>query len=191
MFEIDLELEISHLSFILDGMQFSVPQFIDIESKIVGPLTIRQFAIVAIPALIAFALFFVLSLVFWIPIAIVLVGVAVSFAFIKMGGRPLYMIAVYALKFLWQPRLYLWKPAIVTEKIYIPEIQQKRFELRTLIPDFSKVNKLWQDMATTKNPIPKREKILPQSNLGQVQEQYQVFRKLSGEREIAKRVDFR
>lgn len=172
-------------------MQFSVPQFIDIESKIVGPLTIRQFAIVAIPALIAFALFFVLSLVFWIPIAIVLVGVAVSFAFIKMGGRPLYMIAVYALKFLWQPRLYLWKPAIVTEKIYIPEIQQKRFELRTLIPDFSKVNKLWQDMATTKNPIPKREKILPQSNLGQVQEQYQVFRKLSGEREIAKRVDFR
>lgn len=172
-------------------MQFSVPQFIDIESKIVGPLTIRQFAIVAIPGLIAFALFFILTLAFWIPIALILVGISVAFAFIKIGGRPLYMVALYAVKFLWQPKLYLWKPAVVTEKIIIPEIQQKRFELKMLIPDFSKVNKLWQDMATTKNPIPKREKILPQNNLGEVQEQYQVFRKLSGEREIAKRVDFR
>ena len=46
-------------------------------------------------------------------------------------------------------------------------------------------------MTTTKNPIPKREKILPKAMLQEVQEQYQVFRKLSGEREIAKRVDFR
>src|SRR3989344_2378643 len=172
-------------------MQFSVPQFIDIESKIVGPLTIKQFAIVAIPSLIAFALFFTLNIFFWVPIAVILVGTAVSFAFIKIGGRPLYMIAIFALKFFWQPKLYLWKPAVVTEKVIIPEIQQKRFELKTLIPDFSKVNKLWQDMVTTKNPIPKREKILPKNVLGEVQEQYQVFRKLSGEREIAKREDFR
>jgi hypothetical protein len=171
--------------------QFSVPQFIDIESKIVGPLTIRQFAIIAVPALLAFALFFVLNIFFWVPIAVVLVSLAVSFAFVKIGGRPLYKIAVYALKFFWQPKLYLWKPAVVTEKIVIPEIERKRFELKTLIPDFSKVNKLWQDMTTTKNPIPKREKILPQNTLGEIKEQYQVFRKLSGEREIAKRVDFR
>lgn len=172
-------------------MQFSVPQFIEVESKIVGPLTIKQFAFVAIPSLLAFALFFVLNIVFWVPLAVVLVGLGVSFAFIKIGGRPLYSIALYGLKFFWQPKLYLWKPAIFEEKIVIPEIQRKRFELKQLIPDFSKVNKLWQEMTTTKNPIPKREKILPKNTLGEVQEQYQVFRKLSGEREIARRVDFR
>ena len=172
-------------------MQFSVPQFIDVEGKIVGPLTIKQFVLVAVPALLTFVLFFVLHIAFWIPIAAILVGVGVSFAFIKVDSRPLYMIALYALKFFWQPKLYLWKPAVITEKVIIPEIQKKRFELKTLIPDFSKVNKLWQDMTTTKNPIPKREKILPKAMLQEVQEQYQVFRKLSGEREIAKRVDFR
>lgn len=175
-------------------MQFSVPQFVDIESKIVGPLTIKQFAFIAVPCLLAFILFFVLNIIFWIPIAALLVGFGAAFAFIKVGSRPLYMIALYALKFFWQPKLYLWRPAMVTEKISVPEvheIEKKRFELKTLIPDFSKVDKLWQAMITTKNPIPKREKIVPQSNLAEVKERYEVFRKLSGEREIAKRVDFR
>ncbi len=171
--------------------QFAVPQFIDVESKIVGPLTIKQFVMIALPSLLAFVLFFVINLVFWIPIAVIFVAGGISFAFVKIGGRPLFMICLYALKFFWQPKLYLWKPAIIEEKIVIPEIQHKRLELKSIIPDFSKVNKLWQDMTTTKNPIPKREKMLPKKSLDDIQEHYEVFRKLSGEREIAKRVDFR
>ena len=39
-------------------MQFQVPQFIDVENKIIGPLSLRQFLYLAGAGLISFMLFF-------------------------------------------------------------------------------------------------------------------------------------
>ena len=173
-------------------MQFSVPQFIEFESKIVGPLTIRQFAFIAVPVLVSFALFFVLILPIWILVATVLLSVGISFAFIKIGGRPLYMVVLYALKYFWQPRLFLWKtPIVVRQEPAIPSVQRRRQQLKDIVPDFSKIGKLWQDITTSKEPIPKREKRQPKKSIGDIQEQYQVFRRITGEKEVARRVDYR
>ncbi len=173
-------------------MQFSVPQFIEFESKIVGPLTIRQFAFIAVPVLVSFALFFVLILPVWILVATILLSVGISFAFIKIGGRPLYMVVLYALKYFWQPRLFLWKtPIVVHQEPAIPSVQRRRQQLKDIVPDFSKVGKLWQDITTSKEPIPKREKRQPKKSIGDIQEQYQVFRRITGEKEVARRVDYR
>lgn len=171
--------------------QFAVPQFIDFESKIVGPLTIKQFAFVAIPSFVCFLLFFVLKLWIWIIVSIPLVSCGVCFAFIKIGGQPLYKITLYAFRFFWAPKRFVWKQPQVEMTVSLPTIQQKRYTLRTLIPDFSKVTQLWQALTTTKNPIPKREKIVPGRSLEDVQEQYQVFRKITGEKEVARRIDYR
>ena len=172
-------------------MQFSVPQFIEFESKIVGPLTIRQFAFIAGPVLVSFALFFVLILPLWILVATVLISFGVAFAFIKIAGRPLYMVALYALKYFWQPRLFLWRTPIVHQETVIPSVQRRRQQLKDIVPDFSKVGKLWQDMTTSKEPIPKREKRAPKKSIGDIQEQYQVFRRITGEKEVARRIDYR
>ena len=172
-------------------MQFSVPQFIEFESKIVGPLTLRQFAFIAVPVLISFVLFFVLILPVWIPIAVILISSGAAFAFIKIAGRPLYMIALYAMRFFWQPRLFLWKPPILQETLAVPAIQSRRQQLKDIVPDFSKIGKLWQDITTSKEAIPKREKTSPRASLKDVHEQYQVFRRMTGEKEVAKRVDYR
>lgn len=181
--------------------QFEVPQFIDVESKIVGPLTLKQFAFLAVPGLIAFFLFFVLSRFIWIIVAIILAGAAISFAFIKIGGRPMYLITLYALKFFWQPKLYLWKRALIQENISIPapvaaqKVVEKRNALKSATSGISgsiaSVSKLWQDLTTSKNPIPKREKVVPQKSISDIKEQFMVFKKISGEKEIAKRVDYR
>ena len=67
--------------------QFEVPQFVDVESKIVGPLTLKQFGFVAVPALISFFLFFVLGTFVWIVVSAILLSAGLSFAFIKISGR--------------------------------------------------------------------------------------------------------
>ena len=46
-------------------MQFQVPQFIETEDKIVGPLTLRQFLYIGAAGLLSFLLFFVLKIWFW------------------------------------------------------------------------------------------------------------------------------
>lgn len=173
-------------------MQFSVPQFIEFESKIVGPLTIRQFLFIAVPSLISFVLFFVLVLPVWILVAAILISIGVSFAFVKIAGRPLYKVVLYAFSYFWQPRLFLWKMPIARETIpTIPSVQHRRQQLKDIIPDFSKVGKLWQDLTTRKEPIPQREKIHSKKSIADIQEQYQVFRRITGEKEVARRVDYR
>jgi len=176
--------------------QFEVPQNIDLESKIVGPLTLKQFGFVAVPALISFFFFFVFSFGIWIFLTVILVGGGVSFAFIKVNGRPLYVIALLAARFFWKPKLFLWKRPVVEEVLSIPEpqrasVEQKRSALKSALGSLSSVGKLWQDLTTRKTPIPKREKIIPVRPIHEIKEQYQVFRRITGEKEVARRVDYR
>ena len=172
--------------------QFEVPQFIDTESKIVGPLTIKQFGFVAAPALACFFLYFTLSLWAWLPVAVILMGAGTSFAFIKMNERPLYLLAIYAVKFFWEPKLFLWKRPVVQEVITVPTvvITARRQALGETQNKNSNVAKLWQELATTRSPIPNREKE-PQPKLDDVREQFEVFRRVTGEKEVARRVDYR
>jgi hypothetical protein len=176
--------------------QFEVPQFIDLESKIVGPLTLRQFAFVAAPALISFFLFFLLNTVIWVIMFIIFMIVGAAFAFIKINSRPLYVLALLAIKFFWHPKMFLWKRPIIKETIEIPTvkpqtIEAKRSALGLATAGLSQVSKLWQDLTTTKNPIPKREKTIPKKSITEIREQYQVFRRMSGEKQVARRIDYR
>ena len=172
--------------------QFEVPQFIDTESKIVGPLTLKQFGFIAAPALVCFFLYFTLAFWVWLPVAVVLLGAGASFAFIKMNERPLYLLAIYAVKFFWEPKLFLWKRPVVQEVITVPTvvITAQRRALEDANKNNSNVAKLWQELATTRSPIPQREKEPPPS-LGDVREQFEVFRRVTGEKEVARRVDYR
>lgn len=171
------------------------------EPKIVGPLTLKQFAFIAAPFLISFFLFFVLNRFVWFIMAFILAVFAILFAFVKVSGRPFWKISLYALTFFWQPKLLLWKRAVIQERIEIPApvavkaVAEKRSALKSVSLGVSGkiagVSKLWQDLTTTKNPIPKREKSVPKKTISDIKEQYMVFKKMSGEREVAKRIDYR
>jgi hypothetical protein len=168
-------------------MQFQVPQFIETEDKIVGPLTL-QFLYFAMAGGISFILFFFLSLPFWIFVAIILTTTAAAFAFIKVNGRPLSVAAFSALGFYWQPRFYLWQKS--QEKEQIPTIKEepKITQIKSRIDD------LWDRLQTSKEPIPKREKaispvIAEQARAGK--EQFETMRKITGEKEVARRIDYK
>lgn len=90
-------------------MRFEVPQFIEIEDKIFGPLTWRQFIYLGGGVGAAVAMFvvlpFILFLIFGIPLALV----AIALAFFPVNSRPFsfFLQAIY--DYLRNKRLYLWR----------------------------------------------------------------------------------
>ncbi len=169
--------------------QFQVPQFIEVENKIVGPLSLRQFFYLAGAGAFSFIFYFLLQTWLWFLVTAVLGAVAISLAFIKYNGQPLPRIIWSAFGFLWKPRLYLWQRIPESRMI---SIEERRKNLKDYFSEMPSIKKLWQDLMTTKNPISKREKNLRTPFWGkQPKERFQVFRKLTGEREVARRVDYR
>lgn len=91
-------------------MRFQVPQFIEVEDKIFGPLTLKQFIYLAGGAGLSFVLYLVLgSLVLsFIPIVIV-IGTSVALAFFKINSKPLINVVEAAFKYWTGSKLYIWK----------------------------------------------------------------------------------
>ena len=90
-------------------MQFIVPKFIEMEDKVIGPLTWRQFLYVAGAGIILIFLWYNLKLFYFIISAIIVGFVAFLFAFYKPQGRPFSVHLKNAINYLLQPKLYIWK----------------------------------------------------------------------------------
>lgn len=88
--------------------KFVVPQFIDNEDKILGPITVRQFLICLFALLPIFILYKVFSFLTFIPLAILVIGTAGTFAFLKVNGQPFHVFFVNALQTRMRPGLRVW-----------------------------------------------------------------------------------
>ena len=90
-------------------MQFKVPQFLDIEDKIFGPFTFRQFVYLAGGAGLCFMLFRLLGLyIGGIPIIIV-AGFSLALAFYRPNNKPFIFMLEAGMKYLMQNQLYIWQ----------------------------------------------------------------------------------
>ncbi|MBU1046330.1 PrgI family protein [Patescibacteria group bacterium] len=90
-------------------MQFQVPQFIEVEDKIFGPLTFKQFIYLAGGAGISFTLYVLLpSFISYILIAAV-IGLSLALAFYTVNNKPFIGVLESAFKYWWSHKLYIWK----------------------------------------------------------------------------------
>lgn len=90
-------------------MQFPVPQFTDIEDKIIGALTFKQFGIVFAAATITFAVYAVSKSVIPTVVAGIVLGLpALALTFGKLNGRPLYSSAGNFVRFLFGAKIYVF-----------------------------------------------------------------------------------
>ena len=89
--------------------QFQVPQFIDIEDRIVGPLTLKQFLYLLGAAGVTLLGWFWLNLVLFAIITVPLAALFLAMAFLKVNGVPFPTVFVNALNYYLKPRLYLWQ----------------------------------------------------------------------------------
>ena len=90
-------------------MRFQVPQYIEVEDKIFGPLTFKQFIYIAGAIGIAVVLFTLLPKFLAILIAIPVVALGAALAFFKVNDRPFTLIMEDFFKFYLGSRLYIWK----------------------------------------------------------------------------------
>ncbi|MEI6528379.1 MAG: PrgI family protein [bacterium] len=90
-------------------MRFQVPQFIEIEDKIFGPLTIKQFIYLAGGGGLAFIIFRFLPLMIAIPLIIVAIGFSLLMAFYTVNNKPFIGVVQSAVTYFFSNKLYLWK----------------------------------------------------------------------------------
>lgn len=97
-------------------MQFQVPQFIEVEDKIFGPLTFKQFVYIAGGVALMYLLYRTLPLyIAALPIMAV-AGMAFTLAFIQINNKPFVAIVESAFYFVLRGKLYLWKSDYKSEK---------------------------------------------------------------------------
>ncbi len=89
--------------------QFQVPQFITVEDKVIGPLTIKQavFVLGGIILIMLCRLVFIPLLFF--PIALVIAVSAGSLAFLKINDIPFPTVVKNGFFYFMRPRVYIWK----------------------------------------------------------------------------------
>lgn len=91
-------------------MRFQLPQFIETETKLVGPLTLRQFLWVAGGVSILFLLFMTLGpgLLFFVA-GIPVIALFGALAFLQIEGIPLVNYVTYLLSYLLNPKRYIFR----------------------------------------------------------------------------------
>ena len=122
-------------------MRFQIPQFIEVEDKIFGPLTLKQFIYLAGAGGVLFILLKMLPLVIAIFVAIPVVALALALAFYKINKRPFVLVLESAFKYILSNRLYIWKSKdikqIIAEKDKADGIINSKVKSEVNIPELS------------------------------------------------------
>ena len=135
-------------------MRFTVPQFIEYEAKIVGPLTFKQFVYVGLASAVCFVLYFSVPFSVFLISCIVLGAGALALAFLKIGGRSLPTILANLLKFSITPKMYIWRKKETPVTVYKKEIPapaestKDEEELPLKIAEKSRLKKLHTQIET-------------------------------------------
>lgn len=93
--------------------QFVVPQFLDVEAKIIGPLTVRQFLTFLAGAGLIFLVFKMAT--FWVAAieGLLIFALTGTFAFLKINGRPFHYFLLNLVQTLRRPILKVWNKNVV------------------------------------------------------------------------------
>jgi hypothetical protein len=97
-------------------MEYQVPQFIEIEDKIIGPLTLKQFIYISGTAGLSVVYIFYTPLIVAILLTIPTVALGVSLAFYKVNGKPFIEVLEAGFNYYTGPKFFLWKHKDPTAK---------------------------------------------------------------------------
>ncbi len=120
-------------------MQFQVPQFIEVEDKIFGPFTFKQFVYIAGGLGLSYLVWRLLPKFVAAPLLLGVMGFSVALAFMQYNGRPFMVAIETAFFYLIHTKLYLWNnktkkrleetrlnPLPSQENLYVPKLSDSR-----------------------------------------------------------------
>jgi hypothetical protein len=105
--------------------KFIVPQFIDAEDKIWGPITVRQFIIVMAGGLLIFLCYKLSDFGLFIFETVIISLVVALFAFYRFNGAPFHVFALNFVQTFKKPRIRVW----LKEYIKVEEYKNKDEDL--------------------------------------------------------------
>lgn len=89
-------------------MRYVVPQFIDVEDKIIGPLTTRQFLILLVTTGIMFLQYKLADFGLFLLIGIPTFALGGIFAFFRVNGQPFHFFLLNMVQTFRRPGLRIW-----------------------------------------------------------------------------------
>ena len=92
--------------------QFTVPQFIDVEDKIIGPVTTRQFVILLVTFLFIFVFYKLFAFVPFVILALIMFGVGGTIAFIRINGQAFHFFLLNLFQTWRSPALQIWDKTV-------------------------------------------------------------------------------
>ncbi len=97
--------------------QFVVPQFIEVEDKIFGPITTRQFLIILAAGTLIFLAYRFGDLALFIFTVVVVGGSAAMLAFAKVNGQNFHYFLLNIIQTLRKPSLRVWQKSYTKEEL--------------------------------------------------------------------------
>jgi hypothetical protein len=97
-------------------MLFSVPQFIDVEDKIAGPLTWRQLLWLIGMAVLNLVIYNMLGLVGFLVLGIPVVLLFCALAFYRPQGQPLISLLLHGILYFFRPKVAVWERPVARAK---------------------------------------------------------------------------
>jgi len=143
-------------------MRFQVPQFIEVEDKIFGPFTLKQFIYLAGGAGAIVVCFSFLPKILALFISAPIALLSLSLTFVKINNKPFIYVIEAFFKYYIGERLYIWKKQeikpdpkkkadISSPQIFVPKLSDSKLKdlswtitvkNRPLENDFSKEEKI-------------------------------------------------
>jgi hypothetical protein len=142
-------------------MRYQVPQFIEIEDKILGPLTFKQFIYLAGGLGLSAVLFrFIPSNVMALIVASPIVLLSLALAFYKVHNRPFILVLEAGVKYFFSRKLYIWKRRAHTKKSGVEDSGVKETPYLPKLSGSKLKDLTWAlDIKESENPVTRPEPV--------------------------------
>jgi hypothetical protein len=119
-------------------MRYQVPQFIEVEDKVIGPFTVKQFVYIAG----GLGMIFIIYTYIPIYISLIIIGIvaplSLALAFYKINNKPFIDFLESAFTFYTRNNLYIWKkePKKIVKsedqkekkQVYVPRLSESKLK---------------------------------------------------------------
>lgn len=114
-------------------MQFPVPQFTEVEDKIIGPLTVKQFLILLVTAGIIFFCYSLTKDYYVTGAGFIIAGIpGLAIAFGQFNGRPMYASVTVFLNYWTRPKFFTFQKQAASSTVStVKDLEQKKPDLKT------------------------------------------------------------
>lgn len=120
-------------------MQYTVPQFIDNEDKIIAFITVRQFLIMIVSAILMAVCYALLRFAYFVGASVFIALLTGILAFVKVNGRPFHFFLISYIERLKKPNVRVWNKELTDSELrmYIERKKEEKAEELVARPRFT------------------------------------------------------